>query len=74
MPTTPILISLGQNIRLRRTANGLSQEQLAELSGLHRTYITHVENATRNPSIGSLHKISKALSVSISDLTKGIDK
>jgi len=74
MKQPSILVSLGNNVRTRRTQAGLSQEQLGELSGLHRTYITHVEGATRNPSVASLYKIATALDCSISDLTKNIDK
>ena len=51
------------NVKKIRTNLNLSQESLANLSGLHRTYISSVERAKRNVSIDAMAKISKALSV-----------
>lgn len=55
---------LGKNIRLARAAKGLSQEDLADLTGLDRTYISGVERGVRNPTIKVLQKISEGLGVS----------
>ena len=68
MPLDPLLKSLGSQIRRTRVAQDLSQEKLAELSGLHRTYIGGVEGGLRNPSVKSLARIAKALDVEIPDL------
>lgn len=57
-----LLSILAQNIKNRRQELNLSQEKLAELTGLHRTYIGAVERQERNISIGNIEKIADALS------------
>ncbi len=59
---------LGQRIRNYRTAKGLSQEKLAELSGCHHTYIGQIERGEKNATIESIEKISAALNISLSKL------
>ena len=54
---------LGKNIRLARAAKGLSQEDLADLTGLDRTYISGVERGVRNPSIKVLQRIAEGLGI-----------
>jgi len=51
------------NLRKYRTIQELSQEYLAELSGLHRTYISAVEREQRNISIVNIQRISDALKI-----------
>ncbi len=51
-----------------RARSGMSQESLADLAGLHRTYVGSVERGERNISIDNIEKLSKALGVSVSDL------
>lgn len=51
------------NLRNYRTKRGYSQEYLAELSGLHRTYISAVERERRNISIDNIERIAKALQI-----------
>lgn len=63
-----LLKQLGLSIKLERVKKGLSQEDLAELSGLHRTYIGMVERAERNISVINLMLIAKALNVSPNSL------
>jgi len=58
-----IATELGEVIRRHRLAAGLSQEQLAERSGLHWTYISQVERGRRNVSVGALRRIGAALGV-----------
>jgi transcriptional regulator with XRE-family HTH domain len=60
-------IVVGNNIRQQRLKKSFSQEYLAELAGVHRTYIGIVERAERNITLVSLEKISKALNVDISE-------
>jgi transcriptional regulator with XRE-family HTH domain len=59
-----------ENLRKARLAKGLSQEGLAELSGLHRTYVGSVERAERNVSIDNMERLSAAVGVSLPDLLK----
>ena len=59
---------IGQRIRNYRTAKGLSQEKLAELSGCHPTYIGQIERGEKNATIESIEKITVALNVSLSEL------
>jgi len=56
---------LARNIRLLRAQQDLSQEDLADLAGLHRTYIGSIERSERNVSIDNIAKIAEALGVSI---------
>ena len=51
------------NIKKYRIAQSLSQEKLAELSGLHRTYISALERERRNISIDNIERLSDALNV-----------
>lgn len=51
----------GENVRKYRVKMGMSQERLAEKSGLHRTYISLIERFQRNISIENVQKIADAL-------------
>jgi transcriptional regulator with XRE-family HTH domain len=61
----------GDRVRHLRKARNLSQEQLAELAGLHFTYISGIENGARNVSLNNIGKLAEALKVSIEELFKG---
>ena len=52
-----------RNVRKVRMAKGLSQEDLAELSGLHRNYVGGVERGERNIAIDNMDKMAKAVLV-----------
>lgn len=58
----------GKTIREYRLKENLSQEKLAELSGLHRTYISEVERGERNVSLENIHKICLALKIKLYDV------
>ena len=62
--------TLSKNIKARREEIGLSQEALADLCGLHRTYISDIERCQRNVSIDNVERIAQALGVTASDLLK----
>lgn len=63
---------LGAKIKARREKQGLSQGVLAERSGIHRTYVSQVENGHKNVTISLLARISTALGTTPSALTQGI--
>jgi transcriptional regulator with XRE-family HTH domain len=60
-----ILKKFGQRVREVRIGQGLSQEQLAELAGVHRTYIGMIERAEKNITLENIEKIAKVSSVMI---------
>lgn len=53
----------GTNVRMFRTAKGISQERLADLSGLHRTYISAIECFRRSIALENVQRIADALEV-----------
>lgn len=59
------------NVKKYRLMRGLSQEELADRSGLHRTYISAVERERRNISIENIQKIADALDIEASTLLEG---
>lgn len=61
---------LGEAVRKRRLALGLTQEQLAEKADLHWTYISGIERGLRNVSIVNLFHIALALDMRVRDLIK----
>ena len=62
--------NIGNKIRALREQKGYSQEKLAEISELHRTYIGSVERCERNVSIEAMEKIAKALGIPLYILLK----
>ena len=62
----------GCKIRNLRLAQGMSQEALAEKSGLHRTYIGGIERGERNISLINIEKIALALDLQLVDLVDGL--
>ncbi len=63
--------ALGRRIRLLRAERGWSQEVLAELAGLHRNYIGHVERAELHISVIQLAKIAAAFELRLGALIEG---
>jgi transcriptional regulator with XRE-family HTH domain len=63
---------LGERIRERRLALGLSQESLAERSGVHWTFLGQVERGRRNLSLHNLLKIAAGLAVDPAELIGGL--
>ena len=59
---------IGLNITIIRERQGLTQEKLAELAGLHRAYIGQIERGEKNIGLKNLQKIAKALKVKTKDL------
>lgn len=68
MSKEPILLLFGKNVQKHRISQGLSQEKLAELTGVHRTYIGMIERAEKNITLCNIEKIAKALNIRIQEL------
>lgn len=68
MKVDPELLELGRAVRAAREARGLSQEELADRSGLHRNYIGGIERGERNVGIKALFRLSEAFGVHPSHL------
>lgn len=62
-----IRLVVGKRVKDLRNKVGISQEELAEIAGLDRTYITSVECGKRNISIVNIEKLAKALNVTLAD-------
>ena len=73
MSKDPSLIRFGQSVRQFRSALGISQEKLAELAELHRTYVGAIERGERNVSLVNIVKLSRALKASPCELLRGIE-
>ena len=63
-----VLLRFGLAVRSLRNERQLTQEQLAELSELHVTYISQVERGLKNLSLFNMHRIAEALHVSPAEL------
>ena len=59
------------NVRAIRDQKGISQERLAQMAGLHRTYIGAVERGERNITVDNMERIAIALGVQVTDLLGG---
>jgi transcriptional regulator with XRE-family HTH domain len=62
------LVHFGENVRRQRIQCGLSQDELASVSSLDRTYISGIERGKRNPTVLSIKRIADALGLSPSVL------
>lgn len=67
------LQALGRQVRRFRDAQGLSQEELAARSGLHRNYIGGIERGERNAGILTLYRLAAALGVKCANLVEDTD-
>lgn len=63
-------IRFAQNLRKHRTSQGVSQEALADIAGVHRTFVSEVERGLRSLSIDNIEKLAKALKVDPVELFK----
>ncbi|MDD2237224.1 MAG: helix-turn-helix transcriptional regulator [Kiritimatiellae bacterium] len=72
MKKNPVLLALGKNVSELRREKALTQEQLAERSGLDPSYISGIERGVRNPSIISLSRLASGLGTTASEICRNI--
>ena len=65
---SPTHVAFGRALRELRTERGISQERLAEIADLDRTYVSGIERGERNPSLTNIVKLADAVGVKVSDL------
>lgn len=63
-----LLKEIGSRVRKIRTTKKLSQEDLAGMTEIDRSYISEIENGLKNPSVTVLYRIAEALGVKVADL------
>jgi transcriptional regulator with XRE-family HTH domain len=63
-----VLVKFGQRVREERMRLGLSQEELANCAGVHRTYIGMIERAEKNITLENIEKIADALNIPLDKL------
>jgi transcriptional regulator with XRE-family HTH domain len=71
-PISPAARAFGERVRARRQELGESQEQLAEASGLHWTFVGQVERGRRNLTLHNILKLARALEVDPAELVRGL--
>ena len=69
---TQLLLKVGKRVRNLRTDRGWSQEELADRSGVNRSYMSKVELGKSDVSLSVLHKIARTLGISLAELLAGI--
>jgi transcriptional regulator with XRE-family HTH domain len=67
------LAAFGQNVAKFRNERGFSQDKLAEVATLDRTYLSGIERGVRNPGIKVVIRLARGLSVGIDQLCEGVD-
>lgn len=70
MSSKNILEVFGENVQKYRKQQHISQERLAEIAGVHRTYIGMIERAEKNITLRNIEKIARALNIHITELLK----
>lgn len=68
-----ILAILAQNIKYHRSRLALTQEELAKMADINRSYLAGIESGQRNTSAKTIEKIAMALGVTPADLLKSVD-
>lgn len=66
------LRKFGDRVREERLKRNLSQEQLAEKAGVHRTYIGMIERAEKNITLENIQKIAGALNIKLSEIFRDL--
>lgn len=70
-PSASLRTTLANNLRSFRDERGVSQEEFADMCGLHRTYVGSVERGERNVTLSTLESLASVIGVSVSQLLSG---
>lgn len=62
------LVAFGQKVREIRKSKGLSQEALADIAGVDRSYMGHIERGEKNITLTKIYQIAEALNINASEL------
>ena len=73
-PRPDIRERFGYAVKVRREELGLTQEDLADKAGIHRTYLSDVERGTRNLSLVNIERLAAALSMTMSELFAAVER
>lgn len=65
---SPINILFGKRVAVLRHSKNLSQEELADKCGIHRTYIGALERGEKSPTLNTIEKLANALEITIKEL------
>jgi len=66
------LVHFGKRVRFFRNARGMSQEELAEIANVHRTYIGMIERGEKNATLLTIIRLANALNITAQEILKGI--
>ena len=72
-PQSPVHEEFGKRVRRQRDVLQLTQEEIAERSGLHVSYIAQVERGERNLSLTNILRVADALDLDAGDLVAGLE-
>ena len=72
--TVPLRTRFARNLRICRVRQGISQEQLASIAGLSRTFVSDVERELRNCSIDNIERLANALQLDVALLFVPVDQ
>jgi transcriptional regulator with XRE-family HTH domain len=64
--------SFGLRLKAKRNVLGVSQEELAHRSDLHRTYVSQLERGLKSPSLSTLYALASALRVDVTELVRDL--
>ncbi|WP_237673443.1 helix-turn-helix domain-containing protein [Vreelandella profundi] len=62
------LLAFGQRVKYLRKNKGISQEEMAALAGIDRSYMGHIERGEKNITLTKIYQISDALGIDVADL------
>jgi ribosome-binding protein aMBF1 (putative translation factor) len=64
----PVLVAFGRSIKQARAERGVSQEELAHLAGIDRSYMSSIERGEQNVGLMSMNRVAEALGITLSEL------